>query len=76
MVETGLLLQHSDIFPVHGVVVVPCMLGQCRVWHSVLTPHLSGAPSLVYRGICLSGPHKWQRKQHMGSGTQPLLALL
>ena len=25
MVDTGLLLQHSGIFPVHGVVVVPCM---------------------------------------------------
>ena len=31
VVETGLLLQHSDIFPVHGVVVAPCMLGQCQI---------------------------------------------
>ena len=31
MVEMGLLLQHSDSIPVHGMVVTPCMLGLCRV---------------------------------------------
>ena len=31
MVEMGLLLQHSDSIPVHGMVVIPGMLGLCRV---------------------------------------------
>ena len=31
MVQTGFLLQHSNILPVNGVVVAPRVLGQCRV---------------------------------------------
>ena len=27
MVETGLLLQHSDLVPVDGVMVAPCVFG-------------------------------------------------
>ena len=45
MVETGLLLQHSDVIPIHGVVVGPCMLGQCRV-HTV--PCLYSFPVLLH----------------------------
>ena len=61
MVETWLLLQHSDIIPVHRVVVTPCMLGQYWVGtvsglHSfpVLLHSFAQAPTCLNGGATIA----------------------
>ena len=77
MVETGLLLQHSDIIQYSPRGGGGSMHAQTVLsWHSLLPPQLFGTLSHASPGIYLSGLYKWLSNHHTGPGTPPLPALL